>query len=94
MLNQTLTFSETRTDMTIALPGSSKKGIGGLFGRKAKVEKKAPTAQKQLSRQDVAKMFSAKPEPREVVKPARLNRLEREDRAELGSLRGALYSED
>jgi hypothetical protein len=79
--------------MTIALPGSSKKGFGGLFGRKAKVEKKAPAAEKQLSRQQVAKMFTAQPEPREAVKPARLNRGEREDRAELGSLRGALYSE-
>jgi hypothetical protein len=80
--------------MTIALPGSSKKGIGGLFGRKAKAETKKPTAEKQLSRQDVAKMFSSRPEAREVVRPAKLNAGERQDRAELGSLRGALYSED
>ena len=80
--------------MTIALPGSSKKGIGGLFGRKAKVEKKLPVAEKQLSRQQVAKMFSAKPEAREPVKPAKLNDVERQDRAQLGSLRGALYSDE
>ena len=80
--------------MTIALPGSSKKGFGGLFGRKAKVEKKAPTAEKQLSRQQVAKMFSAKPAVTEDVKPAKLNAGERQDRAQLGSLRGALYSKD
>ncbi|SFR38458.1 hypothetical protein SAMN04488005_1236 [Yoonia tamlensis] len=80
--------------MTIALPGSSKKGIGSLFGRKAKTDVKKPTAEKQLSREQVAKMFSSRPETREAAKPAKLNDGERQDRAQLGSLRGALYSKD
>ncbi|WP_106744346.1 hypothetical protein [Yoonia maritima] len=79
--------------MTIALPGSSKKGIGGLFGRKSKAEKKSPTAEKQLTPQEVAKMFKG-PAAVKAVKPTKLNDVEKKDVERLGSLRGALYSKD
>ena len=80
--------------MTIALPGSSKKGLGGLFGRKSKAVVKSPTAEKQLSAEQVAKMFSKGARPEVAVNPRKLNESEKEDRAQLGNLRGALYSKD
>lgn len=80
--------------MTIALPGSSKKGLGGLFGRKSKSEIKSPTAEKQLSAVQVAKMFSKGTRPEMAVNPRKMNETEKEDRAQLGNLRGALYAKD
>ncbi|KJZ20058.1 hypothetical protein [Loktanella sp. S4079] len=80
--------------MTIALPGSSKKGIGGLFGRKSKSEKKAPTAEKQLTPEQVAKMFNKDAAAARAAKPTKLNDVEKRDQERLGSLRGALYSKD
>lgn len=78
--------------MTISLPGSSKKGIGGLFGRKSKTEKKSPTAEKQLSAQQIAQMFNKDVQVAKEAQPTKLNASEKLDRDEMSSLRGALYS--
>lgn len=82
-------------EMTIALPGSSKLGLSGLLGRKRDETKKTSrtTAKKQLEGHEIAKLFKqdAQTAP---VRPAKLNDAEKQDRARLSSLRGALYSKD
>lgn len=83
-------------EMTIALPSTSKRGLSGLLGRKRQsVDTSASkTARKQLKPQEVAKLFTQDPESVKAVRPAKLNDAEKQDRARLNSLRGALYSED
>lgn len=78
--------------MTISLPGSKKRGLAGLLGRK-KTSPAKPASQKQLDPAQVAKLFkkevAATPEK---LEPARLNAVEIKERDSLSSLRGALYS--
>lgn len=85
--------------MTIALPGSSKFGLSGLLGRKrrdAQAEEKKSTSQKPLEPHEVAKLFTQdmRAAAEKNAKPAKLNDSEKQDRARLSSLRGALYSKD
>lgn len=79
--------------MSIALPSTSKRSLGGLFGRKQKTTTTKSTAKKQLQRRDIAKLFSEQGHKPQVM-PAKLNETEKQDRAALGNLRGALYSKD
>ncbi|MEM8537019.1 MAG: hypothetical protein AAGF56_04070 [Pseudomonadota bacterium] len=79
--------------MTISFPGSSRKGLGGLLGRKKKRELFEPTAKKQLGGEQVARLFDKRMRPAET-KPAKLNETEQEASAQQSSLRGALYSSD
>ncbi len=79
--------------MTISLPGSSKKGLSGLFGRK-KTEVTKPVSKKQLNARQLAGLFDSNVKAGNRAKPAKLNETEIEDRAQLSSLRGALYSKD
>ena len=80
--------------MTIALPGSSKRGLSGLLGRKRKDHNETTaSAKRQLKPQDVAKLFS-QDRTAQPVRPAKLNDKEKRDQDRLNSLRGALYSED
>ena len=79
--------------MTISLPGSKKRGLAGLLGRKTTQTAK-PAAQKQLDKAQVAKLFQkggAEEAPKEL-QPARLNAVEKQERDRLSSLRGALYT--
>ena len=78
--------------MTISLPGSKKRGLAGLLGRK-KTEPAKPAAQKQLDPAQVAKLFKkdADFEAPKDLQPARLNAVEMQERDRLSSLRGALY---
>ena len=81
--------------MTITLPPSPKAVFLGLFGRKQHVRGKMAAPQ-NLGPHDVARLFQ-KGADREVVKsdrPAKLNEKEKQERATLSSLRGALYSKD
>jgi len=82
--------------MTIALPSASKRGLSGLLGRKRQnVDKTASkAARKQLKPQEVAKLFSQDTTAVKAVRPAKLNDVEKQDRARLSSLRGAFYTED
>lgn len=77
--------------MTIALPGSAKRGF---FGRKKKVEAGKPTAQKQLDGQELARLFDKEARTARQSKPGKLNDTEKLESARLSSLRGALYSKD
>ncbi len=79
--------------MTISLPGSKKRGLAGLLGRK-KTQPVKPAAQKQLDPAQVAKLFQkgVAQEPKEDLQPARLNAVEIKERDNLSTLRGALYS--
>ena len=81
--------------MAISLPGASKR-LSGLLGRKRKDTDTttARTARKQLKPQDVARLFDSEKRNAKVVRPKKLNDAEKQDSARLGSLRGALYSED
>ena len=76
--------------MTISLPGSKKRGLAGLLGRK-KVNSIKPAAQKQLEAAQVAKLFKKEVEPEPDLRPARLNAHEIKERDSLSDLRGALY---
>ena len=80
--------------MTISLPGSGKRGLSSLLGRKAKTERGKPTAKKQLNGEQVARLFDKKARAAKTVAPAKLNDSEKQDSARLSTLRGALYSDD
>ena len=77
--------------MTISLPGSKKRGLAGLLGRK-KTQSAKPAAQKQLDPAQVAKLFQKGAEAPKDLQPARLNAVEKQERDKLSTLRGALYS--
>ena len=82
--------------MTIALPGTTKRGLSGLLGRKRRetgMTGKKVTTEKQLGRHEVAKLFSQDRKTAVEAKPAKLNESEKKDRDRLNSLRGALYSD-
>lgn len=79
--------------MTISLPGPSKFGFGALLGKKRSEEPKASDVAKPLKAHEIAKRFS-KTAQTPAARPAKLNDAEKQDRARLSSLRGALYSED
>lgn len=79
--------------MTISLPGPSKFGLAGLLSKKRREEPKAISGEKPLNAHEIAKRFS-KTARVETVKPAKLNDAEKQDRARLSNLRGALYSDD
>jgi len=76
--------------MTISLPGSKKRGLAGLLGRK-KTETTERTAKAQLDPAQVAKLFKKGADEPEAPRPARLNAEERKERDNLSTLRGALY---
>lgn len=80
--------------MTISLPGSSGKGLTGLFKRKKSATLAKPTAKKQLDGTQVAKLFDKKARTAVPVKPAKLSETEKNASAQLTNLRGALYSKD
>lgn len=80
--------------MTIALPGSTKKGLAGLLGRKRQSARTSPASEKQLTPQQVAQMFNKVSAPAPKPSPSKLNAVEKKDREQLNSLRGALYSKD
>ena len=73
-----MTLRESYSFMTISLPGSSRKGLTGLFKRKQKTDAAKPAAKKQLDPTQVAKLSES----------------EKHAREQLSSLRGALYSKD
>ena len=77
--------------MTISLPGSKKRGLAGLLGRKSSPTVK-PVAKQQLDPAQVAKLFKKGEEPPKVPQPARLNAVELQERDNLSTLRGALYA--
>ncbi|PJI91718.1 hypothetical protein BC777_0552 [Yoonia maricola] len=79
--------------MTISLPGSSKKGLTGLFKRKADQKSASPTAKRQLGGNDIAKLFDKKARTAKAVKPAKLSDTEINASEQLSNLRGALYSD-
>ena len=78
--------------MTIALPGSSRRGLSRFFGRKAKEQNVAPVAEKRLSPEEVAKLFNKDSKAAAPAKTGTLNAHEKQERAQLSNLRGALYS--
>jgi hypothetical protein len=78
--------------MTISLPGSSRKGLTGLFKRSANTVAKRPMAKKQLGGSDLAKLFDKQARTAKPVKPAKLSEGELNASEQLSSLRGALYS--
>ena len=82
--------------MTISLPGSSKRGLASLLGRKKTEQKVTIQPKKKLEGHEVARLFDKKSRAAEAkpVKPAKLNETEKQDRERLSSLRGALYSRD
>ncbi|WP_333714853.1 hypothetical protein [Yoonia sp.] len=77
--------------MTVSLPGSKKRGLGGLLGRKD-VRSTKPAARKQLDPAQIAKLFQKGHEPVEKPQPERLNAAEKKERDNLSVLRGALYA--
>jgi hypothetical protein len=77
--------------MTVSLPGSKKRGLAGLLGRKD-VRSTKPAAQKQLDPAQIAKLFQKGAEPVEEPQPERLNAAEKKERDNLSVLRGALYA--
>lgn len=79
--------------MTISLPGPSKLGFGALLGKKRSEGPRASAEAKPLNAREIAKRFS-KTAQVEAARPAKLNDAEKQDRARLSSLRGALYSKD
>lgn len=79
--------------MTISLPGSSRKGLTGLFKRKSDTKNARPVAKKQLGGSDVAKLFDKKMRTAKATKPAKLSETEINASEQLSSLRGALYSD-
>jgi hypothetical protein len=82
--------------MSISLPGSSKRGLAGLFGQKSRDEGKKVSPKKTLDGHEVAKLFdkATRAKVAQSSKPAKLNDGEKQDRDRLSSLRGALYSSD
>lgn len=82
--------------MTISLPGSSKRGLAGLLGRKSSDEGIKLEPKKKLEGHEVARLFDKKTRDAAAkpAVPAKLNDGEKQDRDRLSSLRGALYSRD
>ncbi len=78
--------------MTISLPGSSKKGLTGLFKRKTTEKTPRTVAKKQLGGSDLAKLFDKKARTAKVTKPAKLSDTEISASEQMSSMRGALYS--
>lgn len=79
--------------MTISLPNPSKLGLAGLLGKRRRDDKKPDVAPKPLQPHEIAKRFS-KAASASDAKPAKLSDTEKQDRARLSHLRGALYSKD
>lgn len=79
--------------MTISIPGASKLALAGLLSKKQRDDDKTKAAPKAMQPYELARRFS-KTASQEVVKPAKLNATEKEDRERLSSLRGALYSKN
>ena len=79
--------------MTISIPGASKLALAGLLSKKQRDDDKTKSAPQALHPPERARRFS-KTATHEVVKPAKLNATEKEDRERLSSLRGALYSKN
>jgi hypothetical protein len=79
--------------MTISLPGPSKLGLAGLLSKKRRETDKPSAKSRALNPHEIAQRFS-KTVPREAPKPAKLNDAEKQDRARISNLRGALYSDD
>lgn len=80
--------------MTISLPGSSKKGLSGLIGRKNKSSAGLPKSKKQLDGAQVARLFNKEVRNAKPIKPAKLSDREKNAQTQLTSLRGALYADD
>ena len=80
--------------MTISLPGGSRKGLTGLFKRKAAEKTLRPAAKKQLAGSDLAKLFDKQARTAKAVKPAKLSESEINASEQLSSMRGALYSKE
>ena len=82
--------------MTISLPGSSKRGLAGLLGRKNTDSGLKLEPKKKLEGREVARLFDKRSRAASAkqVQPAKLNDGEKQDRDRLSSLRGALYSRD
>lgn len=79
--------------MTISLPGPSKLGLAGLLSKKRRETEKSLPKTRALNPHEIAQRFS-KTAAREAPKPAKLNDAEKQDRARISNLRGALYSND
>ena len=79
--------------MTIALPGSSRRGLFGIFGRKNDNKgAQPPSAAKKLTAEEVARLFQkSKQAPTAPVSGA-LQPVEKQERAALTDLRNALYA--
>ncbi|WP_342075996.1 hypothetical protein [Yoonia sp. SS1-5] len=84
--------------MTISIPGSTKLGLTALLSKKRRISTdvtgKLSAAKKPLEGHEVAKLFQQNEAAARAMRPAKLNDNEKEDRAQLNSLRGALYSKD
>ncbi|EBA11864.1 hypothetical protein [Roseobacter sp. CCS2] len=80
--------------MTISLPGSSRKGLTGLFKRKTDDKKGRAVSKKKLGGSDIAKLFDKDVRTAKAVKPAKLSETEINASEQLTNLRGALYSSD
>ena len=78
--------------MTISLPGSKKRGLSGLLGRKKTQTNTTAAAQKQLAGEQIAKLFNKAAREEKSFRPAKLSAVEKEERNEMSTLRGALYS--
>ncbi|MEL6682791.1 MAG: hypothetical protein AAFQ09_09115 [Pseudomonadota bacterium] len=82
--------------MTISLPGSSKRGLASLLGRRKEEQTLKIQPKKKLEGHEVARLFDKQSRAAEAkpIKPAKLNDTEKQDRERLTNLRGALYSRD
>ena len=82
--------------MTISLPGSSKRGLSGLFGRKKTDSGITLAPKKKLEGREIARLFDKQTRAAAArpVKPAKLNEGEKQDQGRISRLRGALYSND
>lgn len=79
--------------MTISLPGSSRKGLTGLFKRKSDDKTARAVSKKKLGGSDLAKLFDKQARTAKAAKPAKLSDSEISASEQLSNLRGALYSE-
>lgn len=78
--------------MTISLPGSSKKGLLGMFQKKTQAARARPTAKTQLKGAELAKLFDKQARSAKPAKSDRLSESEIDASAQLSSLRSALYN--
>ena len=79
--------------MTISLPGASRKGLTGLFKRKADDKALRSVSKKKLGGSDLAKLFDKQARVAKATKPAKLSDTEISASEQLSSMRGALYSD-